>query len=409
MLSTAFGAPVARARATISAVVGEAVAALRELLADFEPATLDGHAARRLAESCAELERLTAACRTLAAGRVAATGTWATGGSHRDAGTWLAATLGTSVGQARAALETAERVAGLPETREALRAGRLSATQAELVSSAAVADPHAEAVLLASARRDGIKGLRDTCARVRAAACPDEHAQYRRIHAARSVRHWCDPDGTGRISVRGPVDRTAAVMASLEPFERQCFEENRKAGQRENGEANAFDALVLMSEHAVPCEGGECDASPPAVTTVVHLSHTAMERGHVERGEQCEIAGAGPVPVAVARALAADSFLKAVLADATDVRAISHLGRTIPARLRTAIETRDRECVIAGCHVNQHLEIDHNVPVSEGGRTELANLGRLCRYHHRQKTLGDLRLQGTPGTMQLVPADRAPP
>ena len=33
-----------------------------------------------------------------------------------------------------------------------------------------------------------------------------------------------------------------------------------------------------------------------------------------------------------------DSFVKAVLVDGADVLAVSHLGRTIPARLRTAVE-----------------------------------------------------------------------
>jgi 5-methylcytosine-specific restriction endonuclease McrA len=67
------------------------------------------------------------------------------------------------------------------------------------------------------------------------------------------------------------------------------------------------------------------------------------------------------------------------------------------------------ECVIAGCHVDQHLEIDHNVPVNRGGRTELANLHRLCHHHHDLKTRIDLRLVGEGLQMRLVPADRAPP
>ena len=72
--------------------------------------------------------------------------------------------------------------------------------------------------------------------------------------------------------------------------------------------------------------------------------------------------------------LSGDAILKALIHDGTDVLAVSHLGRTIPARLRTAVVELFSECAIEGCHVNRHLEIDHNTPVSEQGPTALWNL-----------------------------------
>jgi hypothetical protein len=47
--------------------------------------------------------------------------------------------------------------------------------------------------------------------------------------------------------------------------------------------------------------------------------------------------------------------------------------------------------------------------VTVGGRTELANLTRLCHHHHDLKTRNDLRLVGDGLHKRLVPADRAPP
>src|SRR2546421_733874 len=92
-----------------------------------------------------------------------------------------------------------EIVAGLePEglaVDAALRAGELSAVEANEIASAAGADPGAEAELLAVARDNGVGGLRDWCRRVRAAAAPDELARHRAIHASRCLRHWSDPDG----------------------------------------------------------------------------------------------------------------------------------------------------------------------------------------------------------------------
>jgi hypothetical protein len=113
--------------------------------------------------------------------------------------------------------------------------------------------------------------------------------------------------------------------------------------------------------------------------------------------------------VTVARRLSNDAFLKALITDGEDVRAVSHLGRNIPARLRTAVEELYGECVVEGCHIKRHLQIDHNVPVEERGPTALWNLNRLCAWHHQEKTRLNLRLEGEGTRKRLVPSTRPPP
>ena len=135
----------------------------------------------------------------------------------------------------------------------------------------------------------------------------------------------------------------------------------------------------------------------------MRVDYTALVRGRTVPGEVCEIVGGGPIPVSVAQRLMDDSFLKLLLVDGTDVRAVSHPGRYIPARLRTAVEELHRECDIEGCNVTRNLEIDHNLPVEEQGPTALWNLGRLCCHHHDHKHRHNLRLVGEPGRMHFVP------
>jgi hypothetical protein len=383
--------------------VRQAIERLRYVVRELDASRLDGAQARRLVEDLAGLERLAAAGRVIAMRRVDETRSWAKDGAYRDAATWLASTTGSTVGQARSTIETAARLEDLPETEAALRAGELSSVQANEVAAAAAADPVAERALLESARRDGVKGLKDRCARVKAAACPEEDARYEAIRMRRSLRSWQDPDGTGRIDVRGPVDATARVMAALEPYEREFFRAARDAGRREHPEAFAFDALVAMAEGSSSATDGA--KSRRESTVVVRVDHAAFVRGRTEPGEVCEIAGVGPIPVSVARRLSNDTFFKALITDGEDVRAVSHLGRTIPARLRTAIEELQPECVVEGCHVNRHLQVDHNVPVEEGGPTALWNLNRLCAWHHQEKT----RLKGEGTRKRLVPGPSPPP
>ena len=382
-------------------VLHDAIDQLRQLLAEFEPDRFDGAGARSLVEAFGELERLGAAGKSLAARQVVATGSWKQGGSHRDAADWLAATTGSTVGAARATLDTSSRLSSLPCTEAALRAGELSATQVDAIADAASIDPAAETELLERSTHDGVRGLRNECARVKAAACADQEARYEKIRAARSVRSWTDADGAGRIDIRGPVDATAKVLAALEPFEKSLFEQARADGRQERHDALAFDALVALAE-APRGEGEAASAKAPGITGVVRIDHTALIRGWTEPGEVCEIVGHGPIPVAVASRLLDDAFLKAVVVDGTNVLTVSHLGRTIPARLRTAVEEMHPECDIEGCHVTSNLETDHNQPVEEFGRTELCNLGRLCLHHHRHKHRHRLRLEGPPGRMRFV-------
>ena len=73
---------------------------------------------------------------------------------------------------------------------------------------------------------------------------------------------------------------------------------------------------------------------------------------------------------------------------------VAHAGRTINAHLRTALEWRDPACVVPGCTVDHHLEIDHIRPLAEHGRTTLDNLASLCRHHHARTTHDGYRLTG---------------
>ena len=395
------------------AQVRDASDQLEAVLASLDPDVLEGAVAAEYVAVFAKVERLAAAGKALAARRVVATGVWQREGAHRDPAGWMAAVSGTSVTQASQVLDTAARLEALPAIDAAVRAGELSAVQAALVANAASADPHAEGHLLDRAGKDGIAGLRRHCGRVKAAARVDEMAHYQRIHDARSLRSFTDTDGAGRIEIRGPVDDTARIMAALRPIEDELFKVARGAGECERADAVAFDALVTLAQRAGANHDGDVESDThtcgPAATVNVRVDHRALVRGHSEPGEVCEIAGVGPIPVAVASELLDDAILRVIVTDGTDVRSVSHPGRFVPARLRTALEELSPECGLEGCHLSEHLEIDHNQPVEAGGPTALWNLNRLCRRHHRHKHQYDLRLEGSGTDLRFVAADQWTP
>jgi hypothetical protein len=372
-----------------------------EFVAGLDPACLEGRSARRLLEVFARGERLMAAGKALMARRVDETGAYH--GSFRTAAHYLAKVSGTSVGAAEQTIRTAHEVEQLPATEAALRAGMLSGAQVKAVAAAASADPAAEGLMLQCADTDGVKGLMAEAARVIAAAASDADKVYERIHRERSFRHWRDHDGAGRIAVRGPLDLTERVALALAPYEAEIFArtKDQEPDAREPHEARLFDALVAMADAST---GEMPKGTGPRPTVTVRVDHRAFVAGDTMPGEVCEIAGVGPIPVSVAQRLAEDAFLKALITTGTDVLAVSHLGRTIPAHLRTAVEDLYPECVHEDCHVTWGIELDHNLPVDAGGRTELGNLNSLCRFHHRYKHRHDLRLVGKGTRKRFVPA-----
>ena len=87
---------------------------------------------------------------------------------------------------------------------------------------------------------------------------------------------------------------------------------------------------------------------------------------------------------------------------------MAHAGRTIPASLRRALIERDPACVVPGCDLRDGLEIDHVEPFALGGATSLANLVRLCHWHHYLKTHHGHRLvRVADGWRWEAPADAA--
>ena len=198
------------------------------------------------------------------------------------------------------------------------------------------------------------------------------------------------------------MDRTAAVMAALEPFEQAIFIDQpppqhsgarRSHGVRRDGRARSVGEA--RGPHATR-EGR------PLATLYLHVSDTAFRRGSTQPGEICEIEGAGPVPVGTARRLSSDAIVKALVVKGTEIRRVVSLGRSIPTALATAIRTEQPTCSIEGCEIDRHLELDHNVPWAQGGETSRENVDPLCCHHHDLKSRRDLRRLGPPGRQRLV-------
>ena len=98
---------------------------MSEYAARFDPARVSANDAAGVVDDAAAIKNIAATVEALAAARVADTELWKRDGDRSPAHQ-LARTTGTSVTQAKEALETARRLQHLPATEASARRGELS-------------------------------------------------------------------------------------------------------------------------------------------------------------------------------------------------------------------------------------------------------------------------------------------
>jgi len=366
---------------------------LQTYISSIEVDCIDAAGARGLVEIAERVRRAGDSLRTVAVGQVERTNAWK-GEGAKSLSEWLSIETDCAHYEAQSVVLLANQLQHLPVTTAALLSGDLSGTQAVEVARGAIVAPNTETQLLNLSKHATVRDLRDATSRVVAAAT-DEAARHRQIHKSRFFKAWTDSDGSFNVKGRMTVANGALVMAALKPIQDEIFKAARKSGEHERPEAYAADALMALCEKATTKQSSESGpkTTRPNVVMNIRVDLSALKNGNTEHGEVCEIAGVGPIPVATATEYLGEAFLKLLIIDGTDIKTIAHMGRTLPAKLRTAVEERDRVCQVPTCDMTLGLEIDHIKPFAEGGETSFENLVRLCKRHHLQKTHDGYRLE----------------
>lgn len=324
------------------------------------------------------------------------------GSGARSAAELLAKETGTTAGQAKDAVATAQRLTDQPDLDAAARAGEVSAQQAAVISDAAAVDPGAEGALLTKARAGAsLPELREEAARIKAAACPDPEARRARIHDERFLREWTDGEGAWNLRMRDNPEVGAQIMARLDSLAEEIFAEHRRRGTPERREAYAADALLRLARG-----GGPAKPSPARAKIIFRIDWAAWLRGYPEAGEVMELAGFGPIAAsAIDEAIAAGGFVAAVMTKGQALTGVAHLGRAPTAKQQSALEWLYPSCAALGCHHSARLERDHRVDWSATKVTMLDWLDRLCRHHHDLKTRSNWALVPGTGKRAFVPPD----
>jgi hypothetical protein len=391
--------------------------------ASFDAAVLSGADAAAVRADAAAAQHMLGTVVALAAKREADAGRWAEAGAKSPAH-HLARTTGTSVGAARGALGAAEQMASLPELEAAARRGELSPAQVAPIAEAAGAEPGAAGRLIDLAARASLGELIDECARTKANAEPDPEARHRAVHASRHVRTRRTADGAAELRYRSTPEEVAEVFSVVQGYADVAFDAARRAGRPEPEEAYLADGLLAAvraardGADAGGSDGAEpngVDASgrrrrrrrPTPAKVIVRIDWDALVRGYPIEGELCEIAGFGPVPVSVVRAIidSGDGFLAALLTRGTDVASVVHLGRRPTALQATALQWLSPTCIAQGCNNSRRIQTDHREDWARTKVTLLDWLDPLCQRCHDLKTLRGWGLVAGKGKRAMVPPD----
>jgi hypothetical protein len=389
----------------------ECAQSLRQLVGELDPDRIGPAQADQLLGLFVALERAAVAGKLLCAARAAESHTWRQEG-HRSAAEWLARATGTSVGPAIGTLATAGRLSGKSVLTDALRRGELSEAQATVIAEAASVQPAAEEPLVEAAGNTSLRGLRALARQLESTAGLDEGERFEAVHRTRYLRHWRESDGAFRISCRMTEDTGLRILQAVDEGINAVWEEaltqHRAGASTEAFRLDSLERLVMRGDRCLWQHRDEDRSAGRRNGSTVHLrvDAAALRRGSLEDGDVCEIPGLGPVSLEAARSLLPDSWLKIVITDGVDVKNVTHLGRTVPAALATALIERDPVCVVPGCDSALNLDVDHyQIDWSKDGATELWNLARLCTHHHALKTYRGFSLSGGPGEWEFTGPD----
>lgn len=274
----------------------------------------------------------------------------------RSATQWLSWKCGVGYVAAAERLRVAHALPRLPVVQQAFVDGLLSWSKVREITRVATAET--EQGLVDIARSSTAQQLARLTRTIRRVTRVDAARQL----ADRSFSWASDDDGSVTMTVRLPADRAMPVINAVQA-----------ATVPERGVARSMSAVDAFVELVT---GG----NEVRTEIIVHVEDAGAS---FEDGT--------PLADEIAECLACDATVVTV-AETPDGPVEIDRRRAPTKRQRRWLGLRHRTCQFPGCHHAGAFEAHHVVEHGKGGLTRLANLARLCWYHHRVVHLEHLQL-----------------
>ena len=217
-----------------------------------------------------------------------------------------------------------------------------------------------------------------------------------RARDSRRVTCYPEADGMATVIAILPAEDAQTVMKSIEAYILKQDAQDAADWSLLSADMKRADALTAIASQALASMAHDVQPHRRPITISVAIDLPTL-LGLAENPGQ--LAGYGAIPASVARRLAADGNWQRFVSDPTTGNLLD-FGRekyTPPQELVDYLLARDRICRFPGCRrTGQSSDIDHAQSWETGGETNPANLGLLCRRHHRMKTHGGWSLESNP-------------
>jgi hypothetical protein len=214
-----------------------------------------------------------------------------------------------------------------------------------------------------------------------------------RARDSRRVTFYPEADGMATVIAILPAEDAQTVMKSIEAYILKQDAQAAAEWSVLSADMKRADALTAIASQALAAMATDVQPHRRPITISVAIDLPTL-MGLAENPGQ--LAGYGAIPASVARRLAADGNWQRFVSDPTTGNLLD-FGRekyTPPQELVDYLLARDRVCRFPGCRrTGQSSDIDHAQSWETGGETNPANLGLLCRRHHRMKTHGGWSLE----------------
>ena len=292
-------------------------------------------------------------------------GLWSTWGA-KSPGQWLSWRAGLAVAEANRLSGVADRIDDCPNTKRALDAGELSMAKAAAITR--VATPATEDTLLDYARHAPTPELESIARAYRKVTESDADDTDRR--RGRYLSTFFDEHSDYIITGRLPADAGAVVDKAL-----GIAHDSLARDPEADTSARYADALVAVAEAALAAR--DTGSGSDRYQVVVHVSDDVLKPG------LCEVEPGARISPQTARRMACDAALVEMIQRDGTPPWPGRKSRVVPARLRRALNARDRSCRWPGCTDRGRYDAHHITFWGDGGPTMPDNLVLLCRTHHR--------------------------
>jgi hypothetical protein len=313
------------------------------------------------------------------------------GAAGDDFARWLAFRCGISTREAREYVRVAEGLLELPLIGEAFRRGELTFTKVRSLVTVATRSSEEgllelAGVLTASQLHRALRVYRQVTLEEARAAQELEYLDY----------SWAE-DGSLLLRARLTAEDGTVVVRALEAARERVRERRREEGASlgpidfEPPRPLNVEAVVELAQRALSSpepEEGE------RARLVVHVDAASLIADRPGRSDLEE----GPViSPETARRLGCEAESVLVLEQAGIPLSVGRTRRTVPPRLRRALEARDAgTCRFPGCERRRYLQAHHREHWARGGETSLQNLVLLCFQHHRLLHEGGYTIEDAP-------------